>query len=559
MQGNAQDNNQDSFKMKKLIALLFLISNVQAQVSIEQDERNIDQLKIQHVLVDNTDGYTGETGLSPTCKISIPGATDASACSNSAVELDATDAPGVYRVTLAASEWETPGIGMMVLTGTGAIPSRVPFTIRPSKLYTNQNLLLYPNNLAGSGWTLTAATVTQNSTADFNGDTIGDTLTADGTNAQHYIYTSSSVKRRGGSGFYVSSVEVKYGTADSVWVGDNAWGAGLDWNMVTQTASPSTGAYLRGWRVENIGSSWYRVSILYQVPTSDSTYTVMTLGIGNGTAGGSPPTFTSSGTAIFARATHSRAEDVPPEQLTMILPSLQSASSSSSVTLAASELNSNQFMRNREICFILTNGTTMGYAQCACIVDYDGSTKVANITPSLTTTLSSTYKYRMGGICPSKVNVGSVDTDAIGAGALAANAIGASEMADGAIDAGALASDTITAAKIAADSIGASEVAADAIGASELAADAIASSEIATTGAQEIADVTLRRSTANVEASSHGDTLGFKSVYGMTAQQTHKTTTGSGVQTVYKNDGTTSLNTRSYSSNPSAEPITGLD
>lgn len=519
--------------MKKLIALLFLISNAQAQVIIEQDERNATQLNIQHVLVDTADGYTGKTGLTPTCKISIPGATDFSACTNSATESDSTDAPGVYRVTLAASEWESHGTGMMVLTGTGAIPSRVPFTIRPSKLYTTQNLILYPNNLAGSGWTLAAATVTGNSTADFNGDTIGDTLTADGTTAQHYIHTTSTLKRRASSGFYISSVEVKAGTATNAWIGDSAWGAGVDFNTSTQAVSATTGAYLRGWRAENIGSSWYRVSILYQVPTSDATYTNFALGIGNGTVGSGPPNFSSSGTMIFARAVHSRAEDVSPELLKMILPSLQSASSSSSVTLAAHELNSSQFMRNREICFILTNGTSMGYAQCACIIDYDGSTKVATIGPSLTATFNSTYKYRLGGICPSKVNVGSFDANSFAAGVFQT------------------------------DAIAASSIAANAIGSSELAADAITSSELAATGAAKIADTTLRRTTANVEASSDGDTVSHKSLYGTVAKQQHKneiaTVSGSKVLRTYKADGTTLLSTRDVTTQSGAAPVVGVD
>lgn len=398
-----------------LLLLLLLSSFVQAQVIIEQDERNIDQLKIQHVLVDATDGYTGETGLSPTCKISIPGATDASACSNSAVELDATDTPGSYRVTLAASEWETPGIGIMELTGAGSRPSRVPFTIRPSKLFTTQNLILFPNNLSGSGWTLANATNTQNSTADFNGDTIGDTLTADGTSAQHYVHTSNSIKRRGGSGFYVSSVEVKSGTANNAWIGDSAWGAGVDFNSSTQVVSPATGVYLKGWRAEKIGSSWYRVSILYQVPTTDATYTNFALGIGNGTVGSGPPSFSSSGTMIFARAVHSRAEDVSTEQLKMILPSIQSASSTTSVTLASGEVASSGFLANREICFLLTENVSLGYVTCSCITGFDGVSKVATISPATVSTLNSSYKYKIGGVCLNNpVTVGSVTGNVAG-------------------------------------------------------------------------------------------------------------------------------------------------
>jgi hypothetical protein len=74
-----------------------------------------------------------------------------------------------------------------------------------------------------------------------------------------------------------------------------------------------------------------------------------------------------------------------------------------------------------------------------------------------------------------------------------------------------------------------------------------------------IADVVLRRATSNVEASSDGDALSLKSLYGMVAQGVHNTQVSGASLTVTRSDDTTVLGTRTVTTDPSAEPIVGID
>lgn len=74
-----------------------------------------------------------------------------------------------------------------------------------------------------------------------------------------------------------------------------------------------------------------------------------------------------------------------------------------------------------------------------------------------------------------------------------------------------------------------------------------------------IADIVLRRATSNVEASSDGDALSLRSLYGMIAQGVHKTSISGATLTVTKSDETTTLGTRTITTDANAAPITGLD
>ena len=76
---------------------------------------------------------------------------------------------------------------------------------------------------------------------------------------------------------------------------------------------------------------------------------------------------------------------------------------------------------------------------------------------------------------------------------------------------------------------------------------------------EDIADTVLRRSTANVEASGTGDPVSLKSLYGMVAQGVHNTQVTGATLTVTKSDDATVLGTRTVTTNPNAEPITGID
>ncbi len=80
---------------------------------------------------------------------------------------------------------------------------------------------------------------------------------------------------------------------------------------------------------------------------------------------------------------------------------------------------------------------------------------------------------------------------------------------------------------------------------------------IAASTANKIADHTLRRQMSNVEASSDGDALSLGSAYGL-VQQAQESAVSAGTLTVKKTDGTTTLGTKTVTSNASADPITGV-
>lgn len=82
---------------------------------------------------------------------------------------------------------------------------------------------------------------------------------------------------------------------------------------------------------------------------------------------------------------------------------------------------------------------------------------------------------------------------------------------------------------------------------------------VTTAAAQKIADTVLRRTTANVEASSDGDTIGGRSLYGAVARLVHKVSTSAGTMTVTKADDTTALTTAVLTTDASADPVTTVD
>lgn len=90
------------------------------------------------------------------------------------------------------------------------------------------------------------------------------------------------------------------------------------------------------------------------------------------------------------------------------------------------------------------------------------------------------------------------------------------------------------------------------------ASDAIGAASISAAAGSKIADIMLRRTSANIEASSNGDTLAFKSLYGAIAMQTHEKDASSGTSLeVKKADGSTTLATITLDTDAAAEPIVG--
>ena len=75
----------------------------------------------------------------------------------------------------------------------------------------------------------------------------------------------------------------------------------------------------------------------------------------------------------------------------------------------------------------------------------------------------------------------------------------------------------------------------------------------------KIADIILRRATSSVEASSDGETLSMRSLYGMIAQGVHKTPISGSTLTVTKSDETTTLGTRTIVTDATSQPIVSFD
>jgi hypothetical protein len=90
-----------------------------------------------------------------------------------------------------------------------------------------------------------------------------------------------------------------------------------------------------------------------------------------------------------------------------------------------------------------------------------------------------------------------------------------------------------------------------------LSTDTITAAAISAAGANKIADHVRRRTQANVEASSDGDSLSLSSEYGA-IQQMQESSVSGGTLTVRRTDGSTSLGTKTLTSDADAEPIIGI-
>ena len=85
----------------------------------------------------------------------------------------------------------------------------------------------------------------------------------------------------------------------------------------------------------------------------------------------------------------------------------------------------------------------------------------------------------------------------------------------------------------------------------------IAAATLAGATADKIADHVRRRTQANVEASSDGDAVSLGSEYGM-IQQAQESSASGGTLTVFKTDGSTSLGTKTLTTDAAADPITAI-
>lgn len=396
---------------------------------IEQDGYMANSSKsIYFDMVDATDGYTSETGLSPTCTILYPGAASYASCPDPVTEIGT----GTYRVRLSGNgkEFQSLGFGSLYITNAGARPARIKFKVieDSNKFKEGASIIKFPSDFSASlQWTTSGLSVTTDTSADWLGFTIADTITGNGATSAHRIF-AGSYNTPGGSRLYYGTVEVQSGTINNIWVGDENFNVGMDFNTSTGALSTTSGGNLRGWRVERMKTSpaIWRLHWLYSTPPNSATQIRLSIALGNGTVGTAPPSFASSGTMILARAYLVPAEGVSKTLLDTVLPNISASASGSSVTLDANEDNTNDYLKNREICFTpgyISTAQTQDWKVCSCIASYDGTTKVATVDPALATTLSTSYKYKIGGVCLKNVNASTISPNAVNASALATDAV----------------------------------------------------------------------------------------------------------------------------------------
>jgi hypothetical protein len=480
-----------------------------------------DSSRVVFKMVDATDGHTAETGLTVSCQWQEPRGVTFATCIESVVGIG----NGFYSVRLRPNERQYEGNGVLRLTASGARDTHV--TVAVVKKDVDTNIVRAPMQFSDGQWTKTAVTITSDSFAlSDTGYTLADTITGDGTDSRHCVSQGVNVKM----GQYLSrpdnlwyaSGEVRYNSLGHAWVGvsgSNYIGGNIALSGgSTGEFTPNDSPNIRGVMTEAGNSGWLKWHMLFSLPTSNSTAYIFTC-LGDGTAGTistGAPTNTSTGTIYATRLRFTEASNISPYLIERILPKIGSAGAST-IVLANDAVGSNDFYNDRSICIY---GATRG-EQCRCITDYVGSTKLATVNKAWISVPTSANFYKLGGACLNDVNSVNTVTATTNANVVS------------------MASDTITA--------------------SAVATDTITDVKMSTAARNAIADTIWRRSSTNIEGSSYGDTLGYKSGYGVIAQQTHKSNASLGVQTVYKADGTTVLNSRSYNSNPSAEPITGLD
>jgi 23S rRNA U2552 (ribose-2'-O)-methylase RlmE/FtsJ len=163
-----------------------------------------------------------------------------------------------------------------------------------------------------------------------------------------------------------------------------------------------------------------------------------------------------------------------------------------------------------------------------------------------------------------QIDSGSFASGAINAAAIATDAIGADEIAAGAvtkITTGLATATNVSDAQTAVLAKLPSALVSGRIDASvgAVATDAITAAAIAAAAANKLADHARRRTQANVESSSDGDSLSIGSLYGLIQQaQESNTEDNAGKLTVYRTDGTTELAQKDIATDAGAEPVVGV-
>jgi hypothetical protein len=112
---------------------------------------------------------------------------------------------------------------------------------------------------------------------------------------------------------------------------------------------------------------------------------------------------------------------------------------------------------------------------------------------------------------------------------------------------------------VAADGITSASIQEDAITASHFQTNAISSDAIDATGANKIADHTLRRTWQNARDSSDGDTATGRSLLGAAGKLVNRVVAAGTTLTIYEDDDTTSFFTQTLTTSSTADRITELN
>jgi hypothetical protein len=262
-------------------------------------------------------------------------------------------------------------------------------------------------------------------------------------------------------------------------------------NSVTSAVT----ANVTQWGGTAVASATVRADLINIAGAAVSTTTAQ-LGVNAVQAGGTAWGSGAITAASIADGAIDRATFAADTGLQTVRSNTAQAGAATSITLDAGASSTTDFFDG---CTILLTGGT-GSGQYRLVTAYNGTTKVATVTPAWATNPdnTSTFAILPRGIADlaailnvavststAQLGVNAVQaggtawgSGAITAASIATGAITSAKFAASAIDATAIATGAITSAKFAAGAIDAAAIAADAIGASELAADA--ATEIAT-------------------------------------------------------------------------------
>lgn len=258
--------------------------------------------------------------------------------------------------------------------------------------------------------------------------------------------------------------------------------------------------------------------------------------------------------AAVADAAIDRATFAADTGLVSIRSNTAQAGGATTITLDASASAVNDFYANQII--LLTGGTGAGESKI--IASYVGATKVATVNDAWATNPDNTSTFAIlpfgsvpGATAPTAVQIRTeIDSNSTQLAAIKAKTDSLTFTVANQVDSN-VKSNAGTALTAAA---GVQEVKV-----ASMATGALSGAAVHADAGNKIADHVNRRTQANVEASSDGDAISFRSIYGATAKLVNKVSISGTTLTVTKSDDATSLGTQALTTDAAALPITAAD